>query len=539
VTTRAKPSQSWEIAWRHFFRHIDEPRELRRNPIAASFLARNGSSERAGMASLRSALLEALDERELQLRSAGQFERARRQRAIVESNILGHRCASEIASQLHVSRMQLYRERRAICEHLARAIGGSPPATRSSKVAQTGNPRAAAMAQARLLVENGRPEPALVLLDDVARNAGDLQSTITTTSSLADILTARLAFDKARLRIDAARQLIATHEAQLGVRLAFFQSCVDLAAARLTAQSGDAIEARRHARRALDELRKQPLLDESQREIAVDELTDAAAQALREGRFKRFRALLSEASSIFDALQAPNQRQRARLVLLTALLYEETCGAAPAAGRDACEMLARARDIANQAGLKLIAADAALSRAGVLAFGLGDPVTAVREAAPISEFALSTGDPRVIGDFCSYVAGLRNANREFREALKLVGVALRYGRLDRFQEAFVHSVAAQSHFGLGEYRLAGSSAERAVTMASLTGNHRLIGRMLQISALSLHACRDQAACDRMDQAVDLLERFGCWHALRHAYRASGIITGNGEHARLARTMASR
>jgi hypothetical protein len=541
MTTRAQPTKSWETAWRHLFRHISEPKELRRNPIAANFLARIGASVSDADAprAIRSALLDALDECEVQLRSSGHSERARRRRAIVESHVLGHRSATELASDLHISRMQLYRERRVICEHLARVLTDSATARTPKAVAQVSDPRLEAIARARLLIEQCQSERALVVFDDVASTSGNPQTAIPAMCSIGDALTARLELEKARRPIEAARQLVLTSEAELGNSFSFFRSCVELAAARLASQNGRSSQARRTSRRALDDLLARPLADESQREIAVDELTEAAGQALREGRFKEFRMHLSAANAAFGTLRERSPRQKARLVLQTALLYEETCGAGVTAGRDACRMLAQAYDIASRAGLQLIAADAALSRAGVLAYDLGDPSTAVREASPIAEFALRSGDRRVIGDFCSYVAGLKNANREFRDALRLADLASRYGRLDAGQEAFVHSVVAQAHFGLAEYHLAGPTAERAVELASRTGNRRLMGRMLQISALSLHARRLAPASERIDRAIDLLERFGCSHSLRHAYRASSIITGNREHARRARSLAPR
>ncbi|MBV8530172.1 MAG: hypothetical protein JO104_02560, partial [Candidatus Eremiobacteraeota bacterium] len=517
MSTRAQPTRSWEIACRHLFRHIDEPRELRRNPIAAAFLERNNvvGNDTAAVQAIRSALLEALDGFELLLRTRGQAGHAHRRRAIVECNVLGHRPAAELAAELHISRMQLYRERRAICEQLAKMLADGravpPPG-----VAHVRNPRTAAISRARLLVERCQSERALALLDDVARTCSDPHTLIRATCLQADILVGRLELDKARLHLDTARRFVQTNEVRLGATLTFYRAYVDLAASRLTAQNRPTSTARRASRRALDELLTQPLADESQREIAVDELAEAARQALKEGRFRRFRARLSAASSLFATLHEQSPRQKALLFSLAALLYEEASDSARSGGPDTCRMLAVAEAIANREGLLLTAADATLSRAGVLSYGLGNPGAAVRESLPVVEFALRTGDRRVVGEVCSYVAALRNANREFREALKLAALAARYGKLDRVQEAMVHSYAAQSYFGLGDYRRASATAAKAVELASLTGNQRIIGRMLRVSALSLHACADASASKRINAAVDLLERFGGWDSLRNA-----------------------
>ncbi|HEY2473799.1 MAG TPA: hypothetical protein VGI19_03265, partial [Candidatus Cybelea sp.] len=201
MTRRAEPTKSWESAWRHLFRHIDEPKELQRNPIAANFLERNGTiaGDAGAVRLIRGAVCEALGEYELGLRSRGEAERARRRRAIVESNVLGHRSTAELASELHVSRMQVYRERRAVCEYLARALGYPTP--RTHRVVLAGSPQAAVITRARLLLERCQTERALELLDDVARSCGDPQMVIRATCLMADTLTGGLEVEKARRQL--------------------------------------------------------------------------------------------------------------------------------------------------------------------------------------------------------------------------------------------------------------------------------------------------------------------------------------------------
>jgi tetratricopeptide (TPR) repeat protein len=222
------------------------------------------------------------------------------------------------------------------------------------------------------------------------------------------------------------------------------------------------------------------------------------------------------------------------LLVLAALVHEDVASAnGHRDGRDARRLLEQAQDIARREGLVLTAIDAALSSAGIAAYSLGDPQTAVRASLPAVDLALGTNNRRVIGEACRYAAALRNANREFRESLKLANMAARFGRLDVTQEAFLQSLMAQSYYGLHDYGQAKSCADEAVRLASRSRNRRLLGRTLRVSALALHACRNALARERIGDAIDLLERHGGWDSLRNAYRASSIITGDREHARRA------
>jgi hypothetical protein len=536
VTTRAQPTRSWESAWRHLFRHIDEPAELRRNPLAAPFFSTadcaRGDDE--ALQAIRSALLAALDEHELELRSAGESQKARRRRHIVEAQILGRQRAAEIAVGLHLSRMQLYRERREVCVRLARALVD----TTKRPVVVRANAPAPALARAGALAERCDTERAHALLEDVASNCGEQSDRIAALVQSANLLIEALEAQRAARRLDEAAEVASADAAQLGEREAFARSRIAWARAKLERANGrvspgwvpDVLaQARAHAP-------ERP----GDREQLIDELLEAASFALREGRFVRFRECLGRAQSLFAGLPEPSTRQRARLLLLGALVYEDRHdGAELDDARDARRMLEMAAAVARADGLHLTSIDAALSAAGIASHTLGDPAAAVREATPAVELALRTGNRRLIADACSFAAGLRNANGEFRTSIELASLAMRWGKLDLWQHAFVRAIKAQSHYDLREYRCAGEVAEEAVALATRIDNRRLLGATLRVSALAQQARGEPLARERIGSALDLLERYGCRHSLRAAYQASVTITGDREHARRARALTPR
>jgi hypothetical protein len=536
VTTRAQPTRSWESAWRHLFRHIDEPAELRRNPLAAPFFsaADGAQANDAALQAIRSVLLAALDEHELELRSAGDSQKARRRRHIVEAQILGRQRAGEIAARLHLSRMQLYRERREVCVRLARALVDT---TRRRPFVVSANAPPPALARAGALAEGCDTERAHALLEDVASNCGEQSDRIAALVQSANLLIEALETERAARRLDEAER-VASADAAPGEREAFARARIAWSRAKLGRVNGRASPG--WVPDVLAQARAHPPVRAGDCEQLIDELLEAASFALREGRFVRFRECLGRAQSSFASVPEPSNRQRARLLLLGALVYEDRHDGVELDGaRDARRMLAMAAAVARADGLLLTAIDAALSAAAIASHTLGDPAAAVREATPAVELALRTGNRRLIADACSFAAGLRNANGEFRTSLELADLAMRWGKLDLWQHAFVRAIKAQSHYDLREYRCAGEVAEEAVAFAARIDNRRLLGATLRVSALTLQARGEPLARDRIGNALDLLERYGCRHSLRAAYQASATITGDREHARRARALTPR
>ncbi|MBV8196844.1 MAG: hypothetical protein JO263_01805, partial [Candidatus Eremiobacteraeota bacterium] len=431
MTTRAQPAKSWDAAWRHLFRHIDDAKELRRNPIAVTFLGTLGllgEADDVCVQAIRSFVLRGLYEDELVHLSRARGERARRHRAIVEQHVLAHRPAATVASELNISRMQLYRERRVVCRRLATALAGVDRLT--ARIELGGNRANDAIARAKSLAESSANERAVALADGVARDCGDPKSSIEALCTAADILTLQLQFPQAQRRLTAARALIACHAAQLSANVPLYEARAALVAGRLAFAQGRSRQARLMSAPAVERLRSNPTMEVAEREIVLDELIAAAVHALKVGRFKQFREHFSAAHSVATTLPDLQPRQKAHLFLLAGLLFEEK--SENETFDDARHMLAVALDVARRAGLVALELDAQLSAAGVLAYGAGDTAGALREARPAVRRALETGDRPLIGTVCPFVAVIHNARGEFGTAATLLDLGVRHGARDAF-----------------------------------------------------------------------------------------------------------
>jgi hypothetical protein len=115
-------------AAKHFFRHLHEPRVLRRSPLArkllntASLLSVGPGAERAALARIHAVVREgAAHYRDLDFKNGKQL-RGLRQYAIITRQCLEREPIGDLAKSLGISKQHCYRERANICQRVARFI---------------------------------------------------------------------------------------------------------------------------------------------------------------------------------------------------------------------------------------------------------------------------------------------------------------------------------------------------------------------------------------------------------------------------------
>jgi hypothetical protein len=118
---------SFAAAAKHLFRHLHEPRALRKNPLLQRYFAGgDGTSNRARDAATLARIHEDVRRAAEQCRDAdfreGHDERANREYTIVTLQCLERRPLAEVAAALGISDAHCYRERAAICRRVARII---------------------------------------------------------------------------------------------------------------------------------------------------------------------------------------------------------------------------------------------------------------------------------------------------------------------------------------------------------------------------------------------------------------------------------
>jgi tetratricopeptide (TPR) repeat protein len=119
---RANPSESIEVAARHLFRHLDDPAELRRNPIAAHYFEQRADLE--AVLAVHRAIRQCAERCERDDRSAGLHRKAQRNAHLLELCTRGvsYRGA---ADALGLSVQQYYRAKQQLCLRIARIMSSS------------------------------------------------------------------------------------------------------------------------------------------------------------------------------------------------------------------------------------------------------------------------------------------------------------------------------------------------------------------------------------------------------------------------------
>jgi tetratricopeptide (TPR) repeat protein len=119
---RANPSESIEVAARHLFRHLDEPAELRRNPIVAHYFEQ--STDLDAVVAVRRAVRQCAERCERDDRNAGLYPKAQRNAHLLELCTRGtsYRAA---ANALGLSIQQYYRAKQQLCLRIARVMSRS------------------------------------------------------------------------------------------------------------------------------------------------------------------------------------------------------------------------------------------------------------------------------------------------------------------------------------------------------------------------------------------------------------------------------
>jgi tetratricopeptide (TPR) repeat protein len=120
---RAHPEKSFEAASRHLFRHVNDGEALRTNPIALAFFERanDGDGGAELLPALHARILAMAREVTVERAADASDTRGRRQYEIVVALCEGEGW-QETAARLDLSQRHYYRERRAICDLISRAL---------------------------------------------------------------------------------------------------------------------------------------------------------------------------------------------------------------------------------------------------------------------------------------------------------------------------------------------------------------------------------------------------------------------------------
>ena len=168
------PRSSFEVAAAHLFRHLHEPRHLKKNPLVQRFF--RDRAERTFFPCARAGSARANPRRRPRSRAivpqaeeaACEHERALRQHTIVTLNLLERRPLTEVARTLGISTRQSYRERTEVLRPPRSAHSG-----RRRDARDGGRPRRVGFspAQCRVSRAAGRCRRSVARIRQLAANA--------------------------------------------------------------------------------------------------------------------------------------------------------------------------------------------------------------------------------------------------------------------------------------------------------------------------------------------------------------------------------
>jgi hypothetical protein len=125
---RAKPCESIEVAARHLFRHLDDPAELRRNPIVAHYFEQGTVLD--ALVAVRRAVRQAAEHCERDDRNAGLHRQAHRNARLLDQLCTRGGSYRAAASALGLSVQQYYRRKQQLSLRVALVMSRSSQRSR-------------------------------------------------------------------------------------------------------------------------------------------------------------------------------------------------------------------------------------------------------------------------------------------------------------------------------------------------------------------------------------------------------------------------
>jgi tetratricopeptide (TPR) repeat protein len=169
---------------RHLFRHLNDARRLRHNPIVAHYFGHTRDDERdaAAISTVRMLIFDAV--RMILARDAATVSARsiRRRLTIVERLCSGSESPAIVAAQLHISLRQYYRELRTLYADVARYIASVRRSARSESVLDFDN--ALILRRGRALLESGYAASSYAEFEQIASSTGNEQVRIYALSEL-------------------------------------------------------------------------------------------------------------------------------------------------------------------------------------------------------------------------------------------------------------------------------------------------------------------------------------------------------------------
>lgn len=526
----ANPSASFEVAVRHLFRHLDNAKRLRRNPLVNKLFKNReamGNLDESIVLSIIRARIQAAARDYCDIAPPDKRAVAKRQYAVLIGCLQG-RSTKQLAHSLGISLRQCYRERSVICLRVGEVL-------RRDTVSPLGpllhieNPFDSQMERAAARIRNGDYAPAMRQYDSLIA-AGSLLQKCRALISRAELELELGFLSSAKSSLAALSALVAETPKSEG---AYGETVtLQLLQARLAWDNGTfakASEKLASARAASVEFRDGPT--ERLRCIYADVALESAKRAFDLGDFDAVKSFIVEAKYACESVSAPHERIANVLLMESCLNFANAQPGANTPLDDPISLAAKAHSSAVQCGsikwrLKTELFLIALQRSSI---------NVLRRGLLILSLAKELGNEPLFTLLSLELADLLLETPSWREAERVMQVAIPDGT---FYAGSFSMLKAVYQLKARAASAAKKHANVAHALASRTRAPRFQASTLRLLGFSSYLLgeRDEAT-DYITAAVPLAERFGSAPARLKTLRTAALITGRRKYAKEAATLA--
>jgi tetratricopeptide (TPR) repeat protein len=519
-------------AFAHLLRHLNDPKALRANPLAAHFFssgesrARLPAAEREALDRVRKLVRAAAEALREASRDGNRFH-AERQHAILVRCDLGRELHAKVAADLGLSMSQFYRERRSarawVAAHLAQPLGGGAASEPAHVVF---DPYEFQIAHAHTLHDAGNYDAAIDLLRSLIDRVESPARRLDVYCLLASFFVDVRRYGHAHLTLQAARECYSTLALTRVENIAELRGRLEAATAKRLWANGEtaaALEANEKAIFAFREDRFRPGNDADAQLAGA--LIDLAHGHLAIGNFTSAHATLEQTRRVLNDVASPLPSLRAQFLIALGFAQsnalESIDGAVPT--------LRAALEIArfHRLGKEAIFAMAGLSLHAQFHGDVGTATAYVRDCLTLGESLLT---PYERSNLWLRMLELEATSDRARDAVARAPAIRDQFPFESIGWNRAVLFSAMASLTIGDFTAAAQTSQIVADVAARTNTLRTYGAALRVYAAASEGLnRHDLAQAAIERAVEVLETSGSPYILLLSYETSSRITGNRRH----------
>jgi hypothetical protein len=513
----ADPEKSFDAAVNHLFRHLADASALRKNPLTSAFFtgAKTKTGDAGALFAIRNRIACEADACCSDAAITGSGEGARRQRAIIQAILSGDDIAP-VAKRLQLSRRQYYRERHAICSHIAQRMR---PAKDTSSRISAYDSKQLLFNRASAFCDQGLGTRAVALLDHAWTGFSPGHGRLTAGLELADALIVAGQLPRARKLLDRSAVDIETSAGDEWTALSERAALVE--ARYALALGSDATAAA-----ALEELVNRQTHAQRVDDLALDALVESGLLHCANARFSPARKTLGRANVVASKIQNLAPHRRVSLALLNAYCAEDLADEY----RGSYQRFSSALELSIANASVRGALESTIGLMGYYgSVGRNDEMLTMAERA--LELARATEGQRYLVFAAAWIATTLLKTPYWQAADPLVFEAERIALPGTLHWTFLKEAQADFFAHTARYANAEQSFAEAGKAASTLQNKKWQAIVLRDSGLMLKRIGSLESADSMRRAVELAESAaGAW-TLSLTYRAASEVLPEARPAR--------